>query len=380
MARRKKQRSTYLLKEPNWKELSLLTEPADRKKAISNSEYFVHYEIPTKQKQDAMIKWIKQDSGWDKEEIKLIVSIDKGYFSSMGKTVWTSKKLGYWPEGMIEYVNEKCKPHWLKLGKKYYIEKKENPKEKTTKVISIQQRMREQVSSLCGAWEGLLDSFVENESFLLKDFDPYNDMRAYQPSIKPAHAKIIKDLYTSELQEAKEVMDWNDPDIKEGYSHFTPKMRKDNLAFFEKIQTACDTLIDTGKAKRKPRKPKPINREKLIQKLKYQINESDLGIASINPIDIIDASELWVYNTKLRKLGVYKKSELSIGLTVKGTSIKDFNTETSFQKTLRKPAEQIREIKNSAKMKFNSYFEDIKTTPTKLSGRINDTTILLKVF
>ena len=380
MARRKKQRSTYLLKEPNWKELSLITDPEKRKKAISNAEYFVHYEISTKQKQEAMIKWVKQESGWDKNDIKFIVSIDKGYFSSMGKTAWTSNKLGYWPEGIIDYIHEKCKSHWLQLGKKYYVEKQEKSKDKATKVISIQQRMREQVSSLCGSWECKLDEFIEKESFDLKEFDPYNDMRAYQPAIKPAHAKIIKDLYNKELAEAQEVVDWNDPDIKEGYSHFTVKMRKGQLEFFEKIQTACDTLIDTGKATRKPRKPKPVDRDKLVKKLKYQINDSDLGIASINPVDLIDASELWVYNTKLRKLGIYKKTELSIGLSVKGTSIKDFNTETSFQKTLRKPAEQIKAIKNSTKAKIGVYFEDIKTTPTKLSGRINDTTILLKVF
>ena len=53
---RKKQRSTYLLKEPNWKELSLLTDPEQRKKAISNAEYFVHYEIATKKKQPAFFQ------------------------------------------------------------------------------------------------------------------------------------------------------------------------------------------------------------------------------------------------------------------------------------------------------------------------------------
>lgn len=379
---RKKQRSTFLLTEPNWKSISLLTDPTEIKKAIADAEYFVHYEIASKQKQDALIKWIKQESGWDKDEIKYITSIDKGYFSAMGKTAWVSKKVGFWPQHCINYLNEISKPQWLKLGIKTYQEKQEDvDKQNDTKVISIQERMREQVSSLCGAWEENLDTFVDTGEFNLDNFDPYNDMRAHSTPVKPAHAKIIRDSYDSDIAEAKEIVEWKDDDIKEAYGHFTsPKMRKGYLAFFEKIHTSCDTIIATGKATRKPRKAKPIDRDKLVKKLKYQINDSDLGIASVNPIDIIDASELWVYNTKLRKLGVYRKDELSTGLYIKGTSILNFNPVSSFQKTLRKPAEQIKAIKNSTKARFNTYFKEITTTPTKLTGRVSDTIILLKVF
>ena len=378
---RKKQRSTYLLNEPNWKELSLITDPDQRKKAISNAEYFVHYEIATKKKQEALIKWVKQESGWTKEEIKYATCIDKGYFSAMGKTAWVAKKLGYWPDGTLEYINEKQKPQWLALGKKVYVEKvEEKEKKNDTKVISIQDRMKEQVSPLCGTWEEQLDNFVDSEAFDLKVFDPYNDMRAYQPAIKPAHAKIIKDSYDRDLLEAKQLLAWEDPDLKEAYSHFNLKMRKEFYAFFEKIQTACDTLIETGKATRKPRKPKPMDRDKLVKKLKYQINDSDLGIASINPVEIIDATELWFYNTKLRKLGVYRKSEMGTGLTIKGTTIKDFDTSTSFQKTLRKPAEQIKELMKGGKPNNRKQFAGIKATEIKYNGRGNEHVVILKAW
>jgi len=381
MPKRKRTKSLYLLKEPDWKQLSLLTEPVDQKKAIAHCEYFVHYEIHTKKKQDALINWIKKQSNWSKEDIKYILSIDKGYFSSMGKTAWTAEKLGYWPEGTLEHIHEKCKPQWLQLGKKVFAEKVEKQdKKKDIKVISIQDRMREQVATLCGKWESVLDQFLESENFDLKAFDPYNDMRAHTPAIKPAHAKIIKELFDCEYQEALEVFAWKDEDIKEGYSHFDKKMRKNFLAFFEKINSATDTLIQTGKAQRKPRKPKAINKDKLISKLKFKINDSDLGIASIHPIDILDASEVWVYNTKNRKLGVYKKSPTSIGLTVKGTSIRDFSETSSWQKTLRKPAEQLKLFTGNAKTKYQSAFDDIKATEIKLNGRLNEHIIILKAF
>ena len=141
-----------------------------------------------------------------------------------------------------------------------------------------------------------------------------------------------------------------------------------------------ETMIETGKATRKPRKPKAVSKEKLVSKLKYQINDSDLGIASINPVNILDASEVWVYNTKTRKLGVYKKSVLSLGLSVGGTSIKEFDTQGSVQKTLRKPADQLKLFKLGNKTKFMKSFSDIKATEIKLNGRLSDQIIILKAF
>ena len=41
---------------------------------------------------------------------------------------------------------------------------------------------------------------------------------------------------------------------------------------------------------------------RLKQKLKFQLNCPDLGIASIHPTDIVHANEIWIYNTKTRKL------------------------------------------------------------------------------
>ena len=378
MAKRKTKASTYLIKEPNWKELALLTSEQDREKAYQTCHYFVHQEIQSKILQNHMKDWIKLSSGWDKKDIKKILTIPDAYFSTCGKYAFICKKLGWMPEGILTYINETKKPEWLERAKKVIAEKEEKVANK--RVISIQDRMKEQVSSLCGEWENKLDTFVDAEEFNIKQFDPYNDIRAHSPAIKPAHAKIIKDMFADEYAEAQELVAWEDPDLKEAYSHFNVKMRKGLLEFFEKINSACDTLIDTGKAQRKPRKPKAISREKVVSKLKYKINDSELGVGSINPVEIIDASEVWVFNTKNRKLGVYKKSTTSLGLSVKGTSIKDFSDTSSWQKTLRKPAEQLKAFKGTAKTKFQSEFDSIKATEVKLNGRMNEHILILKAF
>jgi hypothetical protein len=110
-------------------------------------------------------------------------------------------------------------------------------------------------------------------------------------------------------------------------------------------------------------------------------------LASINPIDIVGASELWVFNIKTRKLGKYVADNIDptgqaragSGFNVKGTTIIGFNEELSIQKTLRKPEVQLKEFKAAGKVALRKFMEEIATTDTKLNGRINADTVLLKV-
>jgi hypothetical protein len=67
------------------------------------------------------------------------------------------------------------------------------------------------------------------------------------------------------------------------------------------------------------------------------------------------------------------------GLQVKGTTIIGFREEETIQKTMRKPADQLKEFKGAGKVALRKFMDDIKTTDTKLNGRINAETVLLKV-
>ena len=148
---------------------------------------------------------------------------------------------------------------------------------------------------------------------------------------------------------------------------------------------ACDMLIAESKLNRKPRKVKPKSAEKLVAKMKYKQSDEKTALVSINPADIIKAEELWVYNTKTRKLGRYitsivdpqKQKRDGTGLEVKGTTLIRFDEKESIAKTLRKPVEQLAEFKKCGKIQRKKFFEGIKTTETKLNGRVNPDTILL---
>jgi len=257
-------------------------------------------------------------------------------------------------------------------------------------VLTIQDRLRLTALSMTDEIEDHIDQAIfDVTKFDMKKFNPLSILR--KQLAKPAHAKIIKEYYADNLKEMAELVgpkkqdnDWYDQ-LLEAYSNMDPKSKKKMYEIYKAIDSACDMLIESGKANRKPRKRKPVAKEKQVAKIKYQKEFAELGLVSINPIDIPGASELWVYNTKTRKIGKYIATNIDptgqgrdgSGLGVKGTTITGFNG-SSVQKTLRKPKEQMETFKKAGKVLLKKYMDDIKAVETKLNGRINDQTILLK--
>ena len=137
-------------------------------------------------------------------------------------------------------------------------------------------------------------------------------------------------------------------------------------------------LAAEAKVNRAPRKTKAVPKDKLVAKLKYKKTDEPLKLVSINPVDIIGAKELWVFNSKTRKLGKYVAEEYK-DLAVKGTTILNFNESQSVQKTLRKPVDQLKDFKAAGKVALRKFLEDINAVDTKLNGRVNEDIMLLKV-
>ena len=132
------------------------------------------------------------------------------------------------------------------------------------------------------------------------------------------------------------------------------------------------------KVARAPRKRKAQPKSKQVAKVNYLKKHEQLKLVSANPEDIIDAKELWVYQTKYRKLGKYVTDGYTT-LGVKGTTITGFDPTKSVQKTLRKPKEQLADFKKAGKVKLRTFMDEVKAVDIKLTGRMNKDTIILKV-
>lgn len=243
---------------------------------------------------------------------------------------------------------------------------------------SIQERVREAAGRMTEEIEDAIEGFhADPENFDPKAFKLLNLLKG--KGVKAAHARIIKSFYQSDLDELLELASGNaDEQLREGYSHRSKKQIKSLIAFYQEIHAACDMLAQEAKVNRAPRAKKSIPAEKLVAKMKFMKTNEPLKLVSINPTDIIGSSELWTYNTKTRKLGKYLAAEYQT-LSVKGTSIINFNENSSIQKTLRKPEEKLKEFKAAGKVQLRKFLDDINATDTKLTGRINEEVILLKV-
>jgi hypothetical protein len=243
---------------------------------------------------------------------------------------------------------------------------------------SIQERVKEAALRMTEEIEDAIEGFhADPENFDPKAFKMLNLLKGKE--VKAAHARIIKTLYSRDLAELEELASGNaDEQLREGYSHRTKKQIKNLIAFYQEIMSACDMLAQEAKVNRAPRAKKAVPAEKIVAKLKYMKTNEPLKLVSINPADIIGTGELWIFNTKTRKLGKYIAKEFNT-LGVKGTTITNFDEFKSVQKTIRKPEEKLKEFKAAGKVQLRKFLDDINATDTKMNGRINEDIILLKV-
>jgi hypothetical protein len=299
---------------------------------------------------------------------------------------------------------------WLKADLEKSIAKgtvelaKAKAEEKATSSVyvpTIQERITSQAQAAAEDIDVWLDGFIENK----KDFDPKSfDFKRHftKMGVTQAHARKLVKFYEGELEEFRELQNMPTPgqlkkmdertadmweQLKEGYAHLKKADVQTYITALESLVDACNYVVDASKAVRKPRIAKPKSADKVVAKLKFLKTDDKYKLASVNPVDIVGANELWVFNIKTRKLGKYVASNIdptgqgrgNSGLQVKGTTITGFDEAQSIQKTLRKPEEQLKAFKTAGKVALRTFLDNIPTTDTKMNGRCNLDTVLLKV-
>ena len=238
---------------------------------------------------------------------------------------------------------------------------------------SIQDRMAEKTAEQMGELEGHFDEVLRGESkFNHYEFFVTNNVP--QSQLSKYEERCIK--VGAELEAAQK---GEDEQLKEGYSHYKASDFKRVLGWLQGLMGAIEQYRNVKRATKKVRVKRAVSKEKQVSKLKYAKECKINKVVSINPADIPGAQELWVYNTKTRKLGRYVADSLQGPLGVKGTTIIGYDTAKSVCKTLRKPEEKLKEFAKAGKVQLRKFLEDIKATETTLNGRINADIVLLKV-
>lgn len=167
--------------------------------------------------------------------------------------------------------------------------------------------------------------------------------------------------------------------LLECYSHLTTmKSVKDIVKLLEAyIGDLKKSYVSKQVAK--VRKKKPKDKSKLVQNLKFLVSDSALDVTSVEPINLLNCSEVWTFDTKTRKISKYY-NPVSGSITVKGASLVGFDENFSNSRLLRKPETQVKEFSELKKNDLTKWYSAVKSKSGPVRARLTPTTLILKVF
>lgn len=249
------------------------------------------------------------------------------------------------------------------------------------KSIGVQERMDLQVDDIMEQIDTVIYDLLKGTA---KSANAANATSAAKLSSihykKLSTALLQRSSELVELQTAranKSSLDDLTAQLIEGYAWVSNRALKATVEFLEQchqnsLRLASEKQVD------KVRKKRPVDRAKLVRKLKHLKENTELKIKSISAVECLGTNEVWVYNTKTRKLGVYR-TEYPNGIMVKGSSFIGIIESKCVQKTLRKPEIQLAEFTKLGKNQLRKWFEAIKGVELKMKARTNEHTVLLRV-
>lgn len=230
----------------------------------------------------------------------------------------------------------------------------------------------ELLKEVVGEIHGMLDDLQKED----KEFDVESLLKSM--NVSSAVAKQIPAKFEKMLAEFEEVQLGKDKQLVEGYSNFKKTKLRKMIAALKSITAACQQQAVSAKTVRKPRVKKEKPASVVAAKVKYLQESKELGIKSAHPTNLVGASEVWIFNTKYKKLQVYRALDQQ-KLTVKGTTLLNYDVANSSSKTIRK-VEQIKDVATMTKRTFATFFKNLKTKDAAVNGRINEECLIVKVL
>ena len=378
--------------EMTWADVAELDFAAYMKRTMKAVHYY-DYHYSRKDGADWFRTWFKASYPQRVDDLKALNATPDSRFTTIMCAVYPMAIKGWVPNMRImRHIVKFLKPA-ITQGHEIIAVNKAAAAEKAAKLgvkpKTIQDHIRDQVLVLIEPIEETIDNYIRNPAkWDPKDVKAVNVLKG--DNCKAAQARMVKDYYAGPLAEYTELMSAKpDPQLVEGYRHYDKKELKKMYEFLVSIQVACDQIIGEMKAIRKPRVKKAPAADALVKNAKFKLSDNTLGLVGVTPVNIIGANVLVTYNVRLRKIATYYATNVDPtgagrgGLSVKGQTIIGFDEKKSEQRTVRKPEEIFKKFakETSNLKKFEAFLaKEIRTTSVGCTGRLNEDTILLKVY
>lgn len=375
----------YTGSEPQWDtEMAEKMSDVEFDRHLTKSFYYYNYHYTSKDLKPELVKWLQEQKHFTLTKDELSKIIKSRWVPITACSLVMAHRVGMpFRERSIKFIESRMR----EVVQKYdvYIadggddlspeERKAEDKKAEVYRPTIQDRLNEKFSEIVGEMDGWYDEVIMGKDYTPKTYEHLTVMNTPQAMVGKITSYFEK--YKAELEEAQA---GTCPQLKEAYSTYKAKDFKRHYAFLDAVLDDLGRYAQVKKTTRKVRAKKSPSKEKLISKLKFCKDAPALKLVSINPVDIIGSTELWVYNTKTRKLGKYIADQYAGTLGVKGAGIVGYDEAKSVSKTLRKPEQQLSEFMKSSKVQLRKFLDNIKATETRLNGRVNAEVLLLKAL
>lgn len=305
---------------------------------------------------------------------ELIVALENST-ETLGKTAGWLIRMAH--NGMVLRFHER---RYLHRIIKKMIDNQKPIEEPTEKVASdkptIQDHLSAKIRKVKGEMDWLLDQVIlgkkddKQQSVLELLNTPENTI----PNTRTKELIEYCNMYLKEFRDAYEgIVPWD-----KAYCYGKRKL-KAGIDWLEQAIVDITIYSQHKQSTRKARAKKAKSPTQLVGKLKYMREFPALKLKSVEVTKVLTSSELWVYNTRLRKLGRYVALN-GMSFEVRGTKLANLDPTKSVQKTLRKPDEQLKEFDNYSKPGAVKWFNNIRAVATPLREALSNDSILLKAI
>lgn len=314
------------------------------------------------------LAWMKDKrSSWTKNDIDLVRKSPIKSFRPFGHYCRMLSRGFPQVDQLLNVVNQNIET-LVKTGEKI-------SSEKTAPVVSPRERMEEKLSQIAGEMMTLCDTALFSIREKTEDHKSINVYRWLQGKNATGwEADMLATMFSPALAELDMVVNGQDQQLVDAYSFLGRQQQKYLHKFMDNLVSDCMKYYSDKKPVRKKRKVDP---KKVVSKIKYLESSDEFGIKSINPIDILSSTQLLVFNCRYNTLSVYY-AERGKTLSVKGTTLQDFDTEKSQSRTIKNSKKEISKIRNLDT--FTKLWESQTSLVKSVNGRLNENCVIMKAF
>jgi len=265
----------------------------------------------------------------------------------------------------------------IEEGKVLYEEKRMSNKDENNVVtLSIQEKLTRKINNtIVQELLELEDKWIEGEDATLNIYDRFKYHGLTNTAI--SHVKPMIEGWLLDYEDAYHK---RCDQAVEGYSHLKRSVLNQRIKICQTMLEDLERIRSATKASRTIKIKKPKAADKQVAKVQYKKEDNDFKIVSIHPIQVIGKNRLYTFNCKYKVITEYL-TDSPIGFIISGSTIKNFNKETSRATTLRKPLDFLPTFLTKTPKQIDQFWKANITTKTFVpNGRINKDTILLRIL